>query len=165
MLACLRPYTVNFKWACLDFTITKIELMYSASRWAKPGGLFLECSVGYLELRRLKLKYTWQLTLCLLHIIGSTNQVSITLTVIEVRAMHKWHFIVWNSAHDYSLKLSSCICSHTDSSCPGWLMWYLDIYFLAQLWVPEPYDFHIRNTMGFHHGHPLICKLALCDDL
>ena len=70
--------------------ITKIELMdmYSESRWAKPEGLFLECSVGYLELRRLKLKYTWQLTLCLLQIIdgrlptGSTNQVLIT-TVVE----------------------------------------------------------------------------------
>ena len=42
-------------------------------------GLLLECSVGYVELRRLKLKYTWQLTPCLLQIIdgrlptGSTN--------------------------------------------------------------------------------------------
>ena len=67
----------------------KIELMYSASWRAKPKGLFLECSVSYLELRRLKLKYTWQLTPCLLQIIdgrlstGSTNQVSIT-TVVEV---------------------------------------------------------------------------------
>ena len=30
--ACLLgPYTVNFKWACLNFNFTKIELMYSAS--------------------------------------------------------------------------------------------------------------------------------------
>jgi len=47
------------------------------SRWVKPKGLLLECNVGYLELRRLK--YTWQLTPCLLQIIdgmlptGSTN--------------------------------------------------------------------------------------------
>ena len=63
--------------------------MYLASRRAKPKGLFLECSASYLELRQLKVKYTWQLTLCLLQIIdgrlptGSTNQVSIT-TVVEV---------------------------------------------------------------------------------
>ena len=42
-------------------------------------GLLPECSAGYLELRRLKLKHTWQLTGCLLQIIngrlptGSTN--------------------------------------------------------------------------------------------
>ena len=30
---------------------------------------------------------------------------------------------VRNSARGFSVKLSSCICSHTDSSCPGcWLM-------------------------------------------
>ena len=51
---------------------------------------------------------------------------------LQVRAMHKRHLIVGISAHDYSVKLSSCICSHTDSSCPGcWLMWYLDIYLCA----------------------------------
>jgi len=54
--------------------------MYLESRWAKHEGLFLECSIVYrLELRRLKLKYTWQLTPCLLQIIdgrlptGNTN--------------------------------------------------------------------------------------------
>ena len=42
-------------------------------------GLLPECSAGYLELRRFKLKHTWQLTACLLQIIngrlptGSTN--------------------------------------------------------------------------------------------
>ena len=42
---------------------------------------------------------------------------------VQVRAMHKRHLIVRNSAHGYSVKLSSCICSDTDSSCPGcWLM-------------------------------------------
>ena len=43
---------------------------------------------------------------------------------------HKRHGInVRNAAYDFSVKLSSCICSHTDSSCPGcWLMWYVDIY-------------------------------------
>ena len=38
--------------------------MHSESWWVKPEGLSLECRVGYLELRRLKLKYTWQLTPC-----------------------------------------------------------------------------------------------------
>ena len=33
-------------------------------------GLLLECSAGYLELRQLKLKHTWQLTACLLQIIN-----------------------------------------------------------------------------------------------
>ena len=68
VFACLQPYTVNFKWVCLNFNF--FELIYSTSWWAKPKGLFLECSVGYLELRRLKLKYTWQFTLCLLQIIN-----------------------------------------------------------------------------------------------
>jgi len=36
--------------------------MHSESQWVKPEGLLLECSVSYLELRQLKLKYTWQLT-------------------------------------------------------------------------------------------------------
>ena len=71
--------------------------MHSESWWVKPEGLSLECRVGYLELRRLKLKYTWQLTPC------------------------------------FSVKLSLCICSHTDSSCPGcWLMRYLDIDLLVR---------------------------------
>jgi len=33
-------------------------------------GLLLECSAGYLELRQLKLKYTWRLTTCSLQIIN-----------------------------------------------------------------------------------------------
>ena len=60
--------------------------MYSASRWAKPKELFLECSVGYLKLRQLKLKYTWQLTLNGKLPTGSTNQVLIT-TVVEVASV------------------------------------------------------------------------------
>ena len=54
----------------------KIELMHLVG---DHGGLLPECSAGYLELRRLKLKHTWQLTACLLQIIngrlptGSTN--------------------------------------------------------------------------------------------
>ena len=82
MYACLLA--AIYRKACLHFNITKIELMYSVSWWVKSA-----VSVTYLELRRLKLKYTWQLTPCLLQIIdgrlstGSTNQVSIT-TVVEV---------------------------------------------------------------------------------
>ena len=65
MLACSHN-TVNFKRAHLNFNITKIELMHSVG---DREGLLLECSAGYLELRRLKLKHTWQLTACLLQII------------------------------------------------------------------------------------------------
>ena len=36
-------------------------LMLSESRFVKAEELLLGCSVGYLVLRRLKLKYTWQL--------------------------------------------------------------------------------------------------------
>ena len=74
LLTCWQPYTVNFKWACLHLHITKFELMNSVGE-----GLLPECSVSYLELRRLKLKDTWHLTPCLLQIIngrlptGSTN--------------------------------------------------------------------------------------------
>ena len=58
--------------------ITKIELMH-LDLVGDREGLLLECSAGYLELRQLKLKHTWQLTACLLQIIngrlptGSTN--------------------------------------------------------------------------------------------
>ena len=40
----------------------KVELIRSESRWVKPEGLLLECSVGYLELKQVKLDYTWQLS-------------------------------------------------------------------------------------------------------
>ena len=44
------------------------------------------------------------------------------MTVVEV-ASGKGHADVRNAAYDFSVKLSSCICNHTDSSCPGcWLM-------------------------------------------
>ena len=91
--------------------------MYSTSQWAKPKGLFLECSVGYLELRRLKLKYTWQFTLCLLQIIdsrlptGSTNQVSITM-VVEV-ASGKGHTLTTLNCQKFtqdSFK-AYCLCT------------------------------------------------------
>ena len=54
----------------------KIELMHLVG---DHEGLLPECSAGYLKLRQLKLKHTWQLTACLLQIIngrlptGSTN--------------------------------------------------------------------------------------------
>ena len=54
----------------------KIELLHLVG---DHEGLLPECSAGYLELRQLKLKRTWQLTACLLQIInsrlptGSTN--------------------------------------------------------------------------------------------
>ena len=66
-------------------------------------GLLPECSAGYLELRRLKLKHTWQLTACLLQIIngrlptGNTNfdhdgRVEWS-RVRTVRAMPKRHLL------------------------------------------------------------------------
>ena len=58
---------------------------------------------------------------------GSTN--SITTVVDSEVAPGKGHaktilINIDNSAHDFSVKLSPCVCSHTDSSCPGCLhMW------------------------------------------
>ena len=66
-------------------------------------GLLLEYSAGYLELRQLKLKHTWQLTACLLRIIngrlptGCTNfdhdsaWLSRVASARMVRAMPKRH--------------------------------------------------------------------------
>ena len=47
----------------------KIELMHLVR---DREGLLLECSAGYLELRQLKLKHTWELTACLLQIINGS---------------------------------------------------------------------------------------------
>ena len=33
LLACSWPYTINFKWACLNFNIKKIELMHLGEAW------------------------------------------------------------------------------------------------------------------------------------
>ena len=53
-------------------------------------GLLPECSAGYLESRRLKLKHTWQLTACLLQIIDGSlptgSTISITTVVKRFRA-------------------------------------------------------------------------------
>jgi len=63
-------------------------------------GLLPESNAGYLELRRLKLKHTWQLTACLLQIIngslltGSTTSITTVVKrspVRMVRAMPKRH--------------------------------------------------------------------------
>ena len=101
--ACLRPYmyTVNFKWACLNFNIMKIEL-YSLE------ALLLECSIGYLESRWLKLKYTWQLTPCLLQIIdsrlptGSTNSITMVVEVTSGKSHATALINVRTSARDLS---------------------------------------------------------------
>ena len=47
LLACLQPYTVNFKWAHLNFNITKIEL---GVRSLKPAvnAIVLQARIGYL---------------------------------------------------------------------------------------------------------------------
>ena len=101
-------------------------------------GLLLECSISYLELRRLKWKHTGQLTPCLLQIIngrlptGSSN--------LDHDSARPWQWLrspqvrghaliaLINAkylAHDFSVKLYySC----TDSSYSGrYHMWYLAI--------------------------------------
>ena len=47
-------------------------------------GLLLECSAGYLELRQLKLKHTWQLTACLLQIINGSLPTGSTISITKV---------------------------------------------------------------------------------
>ena len=46
--------------------------------------LLPECSAGYLELRRLKLKHTWQLTACLLQIINGSLPTGSTISIMMV---------------------------------------------------------------------------------
>ena len=90
----------------------------------KPEGILLECSVSYLELRRLKLKYTWQLTPSSRLRTGSTKFNHNGGGVTSDKG-HAYAALtnVRNSARDFSVELSSCIYSHSDSSCPGcWLV-------------------------------------------
>ena len=47
-------------------------------------GLLPECSAGNLELRRLKLKRTWQLTACLLQIINGSLPTGSTISIMTV---------------------------------------------------------------------------------
>ena len=47
-------------------------------------GLVPECSTGYLELRRLKLKHTWQLTACLLQIINGSLRTGSIISIMMV---------------------------------------------------------------------------------
>ena len=43
------------------------------------------------------------------------------LRSFQVRAISiNGTYNVRNAAYDFSVKLSSCICGHTDSSCPAW---------------------------------------------
>ena len=67
-----------------------------------------------------ELKHTWQLTACLLQIINGSlptgRTISITTVVKRsrvrtVRAMPKRQ--KFSSCHEFSVKLSLCICSHT----------------------------------------------------
>ena len=86
MLACLvacldRPLTGNFKYARLNFNIMKIELMHLVG---DREVLLPECSAGNLELRRLKLKRTWQLTACLLQIINGSSPTGGTNSITKV---------------------------------------------------------------------------------
>jgi len=51
-------------------------------------GLLPESSAGYLELRRLKSKHTWQLTACLLQIINGSLPTGSTISITTV--VYKW---------------------------------------------------------------------------
>jgi len=115
-------------------------------------GLLPECSTGYFELRRMKLKHTWQLTACLLQIINSSlptgSTISITMVVKwshvrTVGAMPKRH-----SCHDYSVKLSLCICSHTESS---WLS-------LVKI---HQHNLLVCDKSCFVHSKSVCCSLRL----
>ena len=87
-------------------------------------GLLPECNVGDLEQRRrthgnlflAATDHQWQ---------AAHRQYKFRsrqwLKSLQVLAMHERHLAIntRNPAHDFSVKLSLCICSHTDSSCPG----------------------------------------------
>ena len=47
-------------------------------------GLLPECSTSCLELRRLKLKHTWQLTACLRHIINGSLPTGSTISITTI---------------------------------------------------------------------------------
>ena len=51
---------------------------------------------------------------------------------------------------DYSVKLSSCICSHTDSSCPG--CWLIDIY--SWVTIPVMYNDKLVGQCAARSGSP-----------
>ena len=120
--------------------------MHVLSRWrllALP-----EFSVCDMERRRLTLKHAWQLTPCCYRSsrpgYPQAVQLSITFRLLQVRAMHKRHIYTRNSAHELSVKLGPCIhvCSHTDSSCPGfWHMWSLAIYLSRYLLMRDKSSF------------------------
>ena len=63
---------------------------------------------------------------------GCSQAVQISITTVVEVASGKGHAYKTaliddrNSVHDFSVKLSSSICSHTDSSCPG--CWLIDIW-------------------------------------
>ena len=129
MLACLRPYTVKHVYILI--------LRRSSSCTRCLGGQRVQCRLPTWSWD----DWSWSTLGNLLFVcyrssmVGCPQAVQIKfrsqrwLRSLQVMAMHKWHLIVRISAHDYSVKLSSCICSHNDSSCDGcWLMWYLDIY-------------------------------------
>ena len=101
--------------------ITKVEPVHSVGELmrfslCKPGRAIAKCSVGCLELRRLKLKCTWELTPCLLQIINAVCSQAVATnlitTVVEVASgkSHATALInVRNSAHNFSVKFSLCI--------------------------------------------------------
>ena len=129
MLACLWPYTVNHVYILI--------LRISSSCTRHLGGRRVQCRLptwswddwSWSTLGNLLFVCYRSLTAGCPHTVQIKFRSQRCLRSLQVRAMHKQHLIVRISAHDYSVKHSSRICSHTGSSCDGcWLMWYLDIY-------------------------------------
>ena len=75
---------------------------------------------------------------------------------------------VRNVAYDFSVRLSSCLCSHTDNSCPGcWLMcdkssgfvqWQISKSVCVLLTQAHP-----RND-NHHTSYDLTCTYLGCDN-
>ena len=107
--------------------ITKIELLHLVGDREGLLHILPKCSAGYLELRRLKLKHTWQLTACLLK-----SSTAACPQAVQFRS-RRWlsgcasglgpsmpyERQKFNSCHYFSVKLSLCKCSRTESSCPS----------------------------------------------
>ena len=87
-------------------------------------GLLPECSVGYPERRRFKLKHAWQVSLGSYGRTDHQQQAAhrpygAGLRLLQVRAAHKkGTHERQRSAHDFIVKLSLSMGSH--SSCLGW---------------------------------------------
>ena len=165
------PLTKNFKWACLNFNITKIKLVHSVG---DREGLLPECIVSYLEL-------SWSTHGNLLldcyrsSTAGCTQAVQILImTVVEsshfrtVTAMAKRQ--KFNSCYDFGVKFSLSMCNccscpdcwHT-YVIPGYLWWRLinistgedlSTYLLVSVTNPALYNDKLVNQCAARSSSP-----------